>query len=290
MALTREVLEELLDKKLAPLQASLDFLNEKYDIILKKVSDQEVKVKELSKENSRLHSEVGLLRSTLSNQGKWLNDLEQYGRRECLEIRGIPEVKGEDTSQIACQVANLIGVKLSRQDISTSHRIKPKNSTAKFPPSIIVKFTSRDKRDETYKARGRLRELSTHNVPGLDRFKSNSIYLMLSYVSICSLFFVAMALTREVLEELLDKKLAPLQASLDFLNEKYDIILKKVSDQEVKVKELSKENSRLHSEVGLLRSTLSNQGKWLNDLEQYGRRECLEIRGIPEKTKYLEIS
>lgn len=177
MALTREVLEELLDKKLAPLQASLDFLNEKYDIILKKVSDQEVKVKELSKENSRLHSEVGLLRSTLSNQGKWLNDLEQYGRRECLEIRGIPEVKGEDTSQIACQVANLIGVKLSRQDISTSHRIKPKNSTAKFPPSIIVKFTSRDKRDETYKARGRLRELSTHNVPGLDRFKSNSIYL-----------------------------------------------------------------------------------------------------------------
>ena len=65
----------------------------------------------------------------------WLNELEQYGRRECLELRGIPVTDHENTTELVCQVANLVGVEISESDVSTSHRIQPKTNTSKFPPS-----------------------------------------------------------------------------------------------------------------------------------------------------------
>ena len=61
----------------------------------------------------------------------WLNDLEQYGRRDCLEFRSIPVSAKEDTSDLICKVESLAGVEITAADISTSHRIKPKTDLSK---------------------------------------------------------------------------------------------------------------------------------------------------------------
>ena len=57
-----------------------------------------------------------------------VNDLEQYSRRECLEIRGIPVLGNrpheENTDNIVIKVAELIGVKINHEDISVSHRFQ----------------------------------------------------------------------------------------------------------------------------------------------------------------------
>ena len=60
----------------------------------------------------------------------------------------------KDTTELVCQVASLVGVKISAVDVSTSHRLQPKTNTSKFPPSIIAKLVCRDTRDEVYYARG----------------------------------------------------------------------------------------------------------------------------------------
>ena len=49
--------------------------------------------------------------------------LEQYMRRDCLEIRGIPVLTGEDTSQFVKKVWEIIEVQVQDQDISISHRL-----------------------------------------------------------------------------------------------------------------------------------------------------------------------
>jgi len=52
------------------------------------------------------------------------NDLEQYVRRVCVEIRGIPLPSShskQDTNEIVLKVANLMDVDIEDLDISISH-------------------------------------------------------------------------------------------------------------------------------------------------------------------------
>ena len=103
--------------------------------------------------------------------------LKQYGCRDCLEFRGIPVSVKEDTSDLICKVASLVGVEITAADISTSHRIKPKTDLSKFPPPIIAKFVSRDTRDEVYRARGKLRDFSTKDLNKLGRLAVNPMFI-----------------------------------------------------------------------------------------------------------------
>ena len=58
-----------------------------------------------------------------TNTEKQLEELEQYGRRENLEIHSIPLADNEDTGKIVQNVAKAFKVQLSKSDISTSHRL-----------------------------------------------------------------------------------------------------------------------------------------------------------------------
>ena len=92
-------------------------------------------------------------------------ELEQYSRRDCLEIRGIPKNSSgmrEDTNKIVVELGRKIGIELKKEDISTSHRlpskVKANGERALFPPAIIVTFTSRDVREKLYRARKVLKQ------------------------------------------------------------------------------------------------------------------------------------
>ena len=81
-----------------------------------------------------------------------LNDAEQYSRRNCLRLYGIPEDGQEDTDTVMLKLASKeLNVKLRPEDIDRSHRIgAPRIATrgekAKPRRPIIVKFS-------TYRAR-----------------------------------------------------------------------------------------------------------------------------------------
>lgn len=66
----------------------------------------------------------------------------QYTMRETIRVTGIPFKPGENTNDLICRVAHSIGVQISHQDISVSHR-----TGRRFPGrprAIICKFTRRD--------------------------------------------------------------------------------------------------------------------------------------------------
>jgi len=98
--------------------------------------------------------------------------LEQYGRRENLEIHGVPVSSGDNTNQIVHKVAKIMDVRLSESQISTSHRllvsqkVKNKSPVRKGNdylqhPSIIVQFSNRDKRNELLAKRKMLSSATT---------------------------------------------------------------------------------------------------------------------------------
>ena len=115
-SITVDDLNRVLEEKLAPLTKKIDetnaaitFINQKYEEILKKLADYESERKELINENKCLKSELLNVTKKLNDMAEKVNDLEQYSRRECLEIRGIPVLGNpheENTDNIVIKVLN----------------------------------------------------------------------------------------------------------------------------------------------------------------------------------------
>ena len=72
---------------------------------------------------------------------KKLDKQEQYSRRNCILIHGIPEKKNDDTDEAILKVINDdVGESVDISGIDRSHRIgkfRPNNSN---PRPVIVKF------------------------------------------------------------------------------------------------------------------------------------------------------
>lgn len=195
------ILVEKLDEKLAPLNStvaelrkSLDeaikhvkFVDAKYDDLLKKMKKDDEDRKALWTENKTLKLAVQTLEKQhaslelqLRNHLTESNEKNQYDRRECLEVRGIPQhatPSEENTNAIIIEVGKLIGVDILDNDISVSHRLpQAKSYKGKNvgPSPIIVKFTRRSVKERLYGARKNLRNKTSSD---LGYSEENKIYL-----------------------------------------------------------------------------------------------------------------
>ena len=79
-----------------------------------------------------------------------LDRLEQYSRRESIRICGIDETAGEDTDELARELAADIGVTLKPEDISVSHTLPGRPGSTQ---PIIVKFVRRNSKKSKRKLR-----------------------------------------------------------------------------------------------------------------------------------------
>ena len=98
-------------------------------------------------EITALKSESSDLKNISIKEIEKIDNLEQYGRRQNLEVAGVPVQDGEDTNALVMVVAKLLDVDIFPGHISTSHRLPKKisqNGNVTCPPPIIVRFTNRD--------------------------------------------------------------------------------------------------------------------------------------------------
>jgi hypothetical protein len=98
-----------------------------------------------------------------------LEDLQQYSRRNCVIISGVPEESGEKTDDVVKSVAAKIKVTLTDQDIDRTHRVGTPKSGKSRP--IICKLTRYNKRHELMKARRGLKGTSIGIQEQLTTFK-----------------------------------------------------------------------------------------------------------------------
>ena len=108
-----------------------------------------------------LKEEIQQIKYKQSSTASQLDELEHYGRRENLEIHGIPSKPNENTTQLVKKVASLVNVRQEDSHISVFHRLPVHaNETKRNAPNkptehapIIVRFSNRDKRNEFYQKR-----------------------------------------------------------------------------------------------------------------------------------------
>ena len=152
---------------------SVTFIADEYDDLYRKVSE----ISQLSNNISNLQLSVNAINNRQVETELQLDQLEQYGRRENLEIHGIPVTKNENTRRIVKDLAISLNVKLDDTHISTCHRMPPLqtpkstkrkshtgtsrsgNISSAQHPAIIVRFSNRDKRNELYGKRKLLNKI-----------------------------------------------------------------------------------------------------------------------------------
>ena len=169
--MVKTIVHDTISQTLNQLEKSQNFLSEKYDAFMEafqcrgaeisnlrdKVREQEELIKKLEKQQDQNNCDI--------------DQMEQYSRRECLEITGVPRQTGESTNRITQEISSLMGLDLTENDISVSHRLP---DTRKQHDRMIVKFTRRDTRDEIYRRRKALIGKTVKNLPSFANMSGNS--------------------------------------------------------------------------------------------------------------------
>lgn len=97
-----------------------------------------------------------------------MNEMEQYSRRECLEIRGIPVSNDEDTNGLVRKVGDLIDVDIKSEYMYVSHRL---------PAFKSRNAAENNQRDALYKARSSVNDKSTSDI-GFTRQHPHKLFIL----------------------------------------------------------------------------------------------------------------
>ncbi|XP_044749735.1 uncharacterized protein LOC123310334 [Coccinella septempunctata] len=94
----------------------------------------------------RITRENMQLKSTVKDLQERMEVLEQQSRVNNLEICGVPEKANENVSHIISRVAEVIGCPINSSDVDSFYRVPTFDISR--PKPIVVKFTSKQKRDD----------------------------------------------------------------------------------------------------------------------------------------------
>ena len=141
-----------------------------------------VQLKQANEKIQRQGTSLRQMRKDLDDATKQAQDavngfknLEQYLRRDCLEISGVPPSKSYTCNQLVMVVGKAIGVQVKEGDISTSQPLPTFKEDA--PPKIIVKFKRRDMRNSFYTNRRKLIDRKASDLPDLGITAESKVYI-----------------------------------------------------------------------------------------------------------------
>ena len=179
-------LEKLVRNKFMDIEKALNFKDDEHRQLVARVQKLEEHNKSLQLENNVLKFQINnVMVNTIKSNTAKIDDQEQYMRRDCVEIKGVPAREEESTNDIVVQIADLMGVELDESDISISHRL-PANKQwtdsegvthPPSPPSIIAKFVRREIKDSFYDSRYKLKEFSSVDLEGLRSADKYNLYV-----------------------------------------------------------------------------------------------------------------
>jgi len=131
------------------------------------------KLTKASNKNEMLRNDVS---NRLNARSVDLEELQQYTRRNCVLINGVPEHKGENTNDVVVNIAQeKMGIELEPEDLDRSHRIGKFKAPGKHRP-LIVKFARYNVRQNFMKNRKQLKGTSIGVSDLLTKFSQHLLH------------------------------------------------------------------------------------------------------------------
>ncbi|CAH3134571.1 unnamed protein product, partial [Porites lobata] len=134
--------------------------------------------KELKNTISSMNNRLKTMYQDLENQreeterlSEELDNLEQYSRKNSVEIHGIPQDAYTNTEQVVIKLAEALNITVEPEDIEISHKINKGKA-------IIAKFVNHKAKARLYKERTKLKGVRLHDLfPGYPSSGNRRIYL-----------------------------------------------------------------------------------------------------------------
>ena len=139
-------------------------LSKKYNTVISTIKDVKEHNEGVKSQLKEIKEDINKLGNDGFNVEVKLDELEQYARRDCLEITGIPVVPDDSSMLLVKEMSEIMGVNLNENDISIAHHLP---STKKVKDRLIVEFTRREKREEIYSNRKNLKSKWTKDLPSV---------------------------------------------------------------------------------------------------------------------------
>ena len=135
----------------------------RFDGLDKEISNiKDIVIKELQLENQRLRKKVSDLQKKVYSAEENINSLEQYGRRNNIEITGIPEsVEDQKLEETVVEVLNKIYLNVLNNDIEACHRLGKLNDK---PRKTIIRFVNRKFAKKALLNRQELKHIDTSSL------------------------------------------------------------------------------------------------------------------------------
>lgn len=121
------------------IERSIQAMSDKYDEVLDKMRHQDKDIVDLKKRVEQLESKNA--DDEIQKLRRELNELDQYSRRQNLEVHGLPQTAGENLLSTLNAFADKLELPhLDETNVEAVHRLPSKPN--KIPP-VIVRFSSR---------------------------------------------------------------------------------------------------------------------------------------------------
>ena len=133
-------------------------MTESLGALSKKIDELEKQIKNKDEKIQLLENRVEILKEEKESQGKEIDDLEQYSRRNCLLLNGVVETNAECTDDIIIKTcAEELGIDVKQEDLDRSHRLGKVKRNDNKPPPIVVKFAHYAVRNKVFSNKKKLK-------------------------------------------------------------------------------------------------------------------------------------
>ena len=111
-------------ERISELEKQVFNLNEENEKMKGDMHELKCSNEKLEEKNTSLQSQADNLQSEVELRSMVLEDLQQYSRRNCVLVTGVPEEKDENTDELIKHLStDKLEVPLADEDIDRSHRV-----------------------------------------------------------------------------------------------------------------------------------------------------------------------
>lgn len=136
------------DEKFNEIKASIQFMHENFEELKRKTEDVAKRLNALETKQSIASKKL----ICLDELEVKMDTIEQQARMTNIEISNMPERRGENLLMLMENIASMVNVPMSKQDIVSIHRVPHATTDNTRPKNVIVKFGSRLLRDNMLSA------------------------------------------------------------------------------------------------------------------------------------------
>ena len=169
-----------LELEAVQLRESQNFISKKHDDLTENCDSLKRSNKLQTKDLRQLTKTTDTLQKSKVEDQLRIDEIEQYNRRQNLELQGVPVRKDEDVTQITLDLISKLDVDIKEEDISIAHRLPVKQRYGRTRltksvnhPTIIVRLVSRQIRNEIFDKRFNAKMIEDFPVEGMEKLFIN---------------------------------------------------------------------------------------------------------------------